>query len=221
MAANEHQVDEKAKQIDAIARLIAPIAGSLRKLSRNQAEELVLFLKDLHNPPDPCDHEWDGRMKFEAKLEVLKNSPEQLRLQKMAYNARWVSVACGVGAGICVTLAIVIGLTTQRWIVPALLGIPTIVLLMKADKLGVKTILISKEQDQKYLLSSLREARCVSELNLAGLFAHADDAANPQSKHYSEKKAEEVIARLTQQMRDAIYRNACEGNLADYTAKLE
>src|ERR1039457_4232939 len=164
MAANEDEAEARFKQMEATASLVAPVVASLRNLSKDQTEELILFLKDLQNPPDPVEQEADGMMQFQPKLEALKNSPEQLRLQKMAYSVCWWAIACGAGAGICVTLAVIVVLITQVWIFPALLLIPTIFLLMKAEKLGLRGILISKEQDRKYFLSSMRAARCVSEL---------------------------------------------------------
>jgi hypothetical protein len=216
MAANEHEAEARIRRTQATASLISPIAASLRNLSKGQTEELVLFLKDLHNPPDP--HGDDGRVwnEFEPKLEALRNSPEQVRLQKLASRAIWWAIGCGIGAGVFAILALESVLVSFPWLVSILLSLAVIALLWKALLCGLRALLLSKEQDRKYLLSSLRAARCVNELNHAGLFAYADDTANPQSKYYNEKKAKEVIAGLTQQMRDSIYRNAYEGNLGDY-----
>jgi hypothetical protein len=211
----EH-AEEPQDGIHATAELIAPIADKLRKLPKDEIEELVLFLKNPHVPEKVLLENWDKDMEFVRRVEELRNIPEQVHLQRQALKAiRW-SITCGVFIGICSTVGALMYVGTGGWIVPAILMGFILFLYWKAEKLGIKAILISKEQDQRHLLASIRKATSVNELNKAGLFAWSNDAGDMMSKNYNTDEAKAALMKQVAHLRDAIYRNPDEGRLQQY-----
>jgi hypothetical protein len=210
------QTEEFQERLRATARLIAPIADGLRQLPREQIEEVVLFLKKIHNPPNEREEEWGEIRRFEARVEGLRNLPEQVQLQRLVIRKVWLAIACGAGAGICATLAVVTGFVAHAWLLSSALLFPIVLMAWQGTRQGVQSISISKEQDQRHLLASIREATCVTEINRAGLFAWSNDAADFKSRNYNEKAAAECTQKQVLHLRDAIYRHAYEEKLSNY-----
>ena len=91
-------------------------------------------------------------------------------------------------------------------------GLAIIAILLFAEVLGRKAIVLAKEQDRKYFLHSIREAKNIFELECAGLFYNLNKYTDWGSKLYSPTVACESVAMATQELRDAIY----GGDYPDY-----
>ena len=87
-----------------------------------------------------------------------------------------------------------------------LLGFLAAVGVFFADgKLWKKSILISKEQDRKYFLASIREAKACNELDWAGLFAYHKASTIGSHSDEDVRLCEYEIGELSAKLRAALY----------------
>lgn len=190
------RIETRDERLREAARLILPIESKLKALSKDQIEELVIWLKSIHNPPDPEDRSTDVYMPFYNYVAELRDIPEQVKLQKDALKACRYAISIGIFIGMLVTVAVIWGFGTGNWILPALLCIPVYFSYRKGLHYAGDAILISKDQEQRHLWRCIREAKGVPQLQCAGLYTHIET---------------EDFDKHTQQMRDAIYCNADDG----------
>jgi hypothetical protein len=190
------RIEARDERLREAARLILPIEFKLKSLSKDQIEELVIWLKSIHNPPNPEDRSTDVCMPFYNRVGELRNIPEQLKLQRDAAKACRYAISTGIIIGMLVMVAVVWGLVTGNWIIPVLLCMPVYFSYKNGLHFAGDAILISKDQEQRHLWRCIREAKGVPQLQSAGLYAHIKN---------------EDFDKHTQQMRDAIYCNADDG----------
>lgn len=93
-------------ELKTTAKLIEPVADALRQLPKDQLEELVLWLKTLHNPQPDWDVERQETERFVKKLEGIRDSSDQHKFQMNAAKSNVWAIACGVGAGVLASLAV-------------------------------------------------------------------------------------------------------------------
>jgi hypothetical protein len=202
-------------KLKSTAKLIEPIAGDLRQLPKDQVEEVVLWLKTLHDAQPDWDVESQETERFVTKLEAIRDSTDQHELQREAAKSNVWAITCGSGAGILLSLAIVTGLVTARWLVPALLIIPVMLLFGKGFRLGARAINISKTQERKFWLLAQQEARSVKQLYKAGLFGFPSESEPVPYEDEITRRTDKILL----PMRDAMYRRAGEGGLHQYLEK--
>jgi hypothetical protein len=194
------------------AKLIAPIAADLRQLPKDQIEQVILWLKAIHNTVPKWDVEAQETARFITKLKAIRDSSYQHELQKNAAKTNVWAIICGTGVGVLLSLSIVVGLVTERWLVPALLVIPTMLLFGKGFRLGARAINISKAQERKFWLLAQQEARSVKELYAAGLFGFPSESEPVPLDDEITRRTDKILL----PMRDAIYRRAGDGHLHEY-----
>ena len=183
------------------AKLYAAIEDKLpqlQNLSFTQVEKLVFYLKNLHSYYPKSENLATFHLEFADKLDELRRSSEQIAISRKAGIALMKGMACCVLAGILLATAIVLLLNGEKGIGLGL-TIAVIACILYADgKLLHKALVLSKEQDRKYFLSSIRAANGCNELDWAGLFSYTQTAPpGPQ------RDAE--VGDLTERLRAALY----------------
>jgi hypothetical protein len=89
-----------------VARLIVPLESRLRALPKAHIEELVIWLKNIHNPSDPEDRSADAVMPFYNRVVELRNIPEQIEFQNQAVRAFRSAILTGMLIGGLVVVAL-------------------------------------------------------------------------------------------------------------------
>jgi hypothetical protein len=200
-------------QLRATARLLAPIAPRLAELPKAQIEEIILWLKDHHNPPDEDESGWDTRKQFDDQLESLRNSEEQRHLQTQAVRYIAWAITCGVGIGIILCGGLITALATDYYWTTAFVVCGIVYYLpRKGLRLGIQALLLSKKQEHHHHLQSYGAARCVTDLDHAGLLY----LVPPPNQRLTEEQRNDAFEANLAHLRDAIYRHACEGALKEF-----
>jgi len=177
-----------------VARLIFPLEPKLTRLPKEHVEELVIWLKNIHNPSDLEDRSVDAWFPFHKRVAALRDIPEQIALQNKSVKAARSAVYAGVLIGGLVIFAL--WGVIAGWYVSLVSLVALPYLWRKSQRLLLKSLLVSKEQEQKNLWRAIREAKNVPELQTAGFYAFIDD---------------KDLDKVTQHMRDAIYCNGEDG----------
>jgi hypothetical protein len=151
---------------------------------------LVIWLKSIHNPSDPEDTNRDVWVPFYNRVAKLRNIPEQIDLQNQAAKAARSAIYMGILIGGLVTG--VLWAVANGWYVSLVSLVAVPFLWRRALRFSLKSLLVSKEQEQKNIWKAIREAKNVPQLQTAGLYAFIDD---------------NDFDNITQHMRDAIYCN--------------
>jgi hypothetical protein len=204
---------ESRRRLGTTARIMAPIVAELRKLPDDQVEELVLFLKNIHNPPSDYEQDVDASRAFDEKLRALRKTTSQNKLRLSAKRARLFSSMSTIGAGMLATLGAVFWKATGDWTPSAALLIPTVLLLVTSAKWNKKIVLLSFEEERQYLWASLRIATSLTELSRVGLLDYCDSDA-PLAR--SAEAAKAVKLKVIKDLRNAIYRHIGESQLQGY-----
>jgi hypothetical protein len=179
----------------------------LNALDEVEIEQLVFALKNAsHDLPQRQGIE--SFIAFNEKLKVCNSSDEQLAIHKRAFKKllNLIIVAALMGVALCLSIGLLISFS---WEGGLLLLAVALYLFYKAIKLDEAVEILKKEQDRRYLLSSIRSAKTAEELTWAGLFAY-----NSKSNSFSTKPidhdidAEEIeVIRLRQDLRNCLYRD--------------
>jgi hypothetical protein len=186
--------EDEQQRLSDVARLILPLESKLRRLPKDHIEQLVIWLKNIHNPSDPEDRNVDVLRHFYNKVAELKNIPEQIYLQNQAVKAVRSAIYTGMLIGGLVIVALWgVG---AGWYVSLVLLVAVPYLWRKALQFSLKSMLVSKEQEQKNVWRAIREAKNVPQLQNAGLYAYINN---------------NDFDNVTQHMRDAIYCNGEDG----------
>lgn len=190
---------------EALWQVLEPVLPRLTTLSAEQVEALVFYLKSLHGYYACSANELQNREPFDTRLDAIRNSSTQDRLQS---KARWrlrLGVLICVAAGI-VCLPGVLALFAGEWRTVAAWGLPAVALVFLADYVGfVPAINAFKQQDRRYFLESIRAARACNELDWSGLFTHDSiTKPGPQSDE-AIRQTQLRCAELAQQLRTALY----------------
>ena len=177
----------------------------LQELNALQIEKLVFFLKSLHHYYPNSENHIAYHSEFSDKLEKIKNGTEQLTLQKQAGKASLKGMLCCILSGVLLVGAIAFLLSDQKGFGICLLVLASSFVLFADSKLFKKAMEISKEQDRKYFLSSIRAAKACNELDWAGLFAYTSAAKTGSHSGSDLSSIEEEIGSLTNNLRAALY----------------
>lgn len=178
---------------------------ALQRLSPDQIEKLVFYLKSLHHYYPKSENHNVYWSVFDDKLQGIRNSSEQLGLQRQASRARIKGVALCVmsGASLAVALAAFIGAQTGLSVV--FLCIACACVFFADSNFFMKAIQVSKEQDRKYFLSSVRAANACNELNWAGLFSYNIATKDGALSDADLAHLNEQVAEITAKLRNALY----------------
>lgn len=122
----------------------------LQCLSAAQIEKLVFYLKSLHGYYPENGNDVASHLKFSNKLEQLRNSSEQVALQRQAGVAVLKGIVSCVFTGALLVVALAALLDGQMGIGVGLLVAVGACILFADHKLLRKALLLSKEQDRKY-----------------------------------------------------------------------
>lgn len=191
------------------AKLYAVVSDKLpelQRLSPAQIERLVFYLKSLHGYYPKSENHAAFCSEFSDKLEKLRNSPEQLGLQRQTSAALLKGIASCIFAGVLLAGALATLLGDQTGVATGFLGASVACVLLADAKLLRKALLLSKEQDRKYFLSSIRAARACNELNWAGLFSYYNGVSKTGTlSDENEARLHVEVGDLTENLRAALY----------------
>lgn len=177
----------------------------LQRLSSAQLEKLVFYLKSLHGYYPKSENHVAFLAEFSHKLDKLRNDPAQVALQRQASAALLKGIACCVFAGILLAVALAALIGGQAGVGAGFLGATAACVLLSDAKLLRKALLLSKEQDRKYFLSSIRAARACNELDWAGLFSYNQVSKTGALSDADEAQIDAEVGDLTEKLRAALY----------------
>ena len=93
-------VEEDAK----LYALVKDKLPELQRLNSLQIEKLVFYLKSLHNYYPKSENHVAFHLEFSDKLEKLRNSAEQVALQRQAGSAVLMGIMCCIFSGVLCSL---------------------------------------------------------------------------------------------------------------------
>lgn len=190
------------------AKLYAVVKNKLpelQRLSSAQIEKLVFYLKSLHGYYPKSENHVAFHSEFSDKLEKLRNSSEQVALQRQAGAALLKGVACCVFAGVLLAVALAALLGGQIGVGVGFLVAVGACILFADSKLLRKALLLSKEQDRKYFFSSIRAANACNELDWAGLFSYNQASKTGPHSDADLARLNAEVGDLTGRLRTALY----------------
>lgn len=190
------------------AKLYAVVSDKLPELQRlnsAQIEKLVFYLKSLHSYYPKSENHVAFLSEFSDKLEKLRNGPEQVALQRQVGATLLKGIACCVFAGILFTVALAALLGGQIGVGAGFLIAAGACVLLGDAKLLRKALLLSKEQDRQYFLSSIRGAKACNELDWAGLFSHNQTSKARALSDADETRLYAEVGDLSEKLRAALY----------------
>lgn len=177
----------------------------LQHLSSAQIEKLVFYLKSLHGYYPKSENHVAFSWEFSDKLEKLRKSPEQVALQRQVSFAQLKGIICCLLAGVLLAASMVALFGGHIGVgVGFLVAVGGCILFADSNLLR-KALLLSKEQDRKYFLSSIRVANACNELDWAGLFAYNQSYKNGPLSAADEVRQFAEIGELTDSLRKALY----------------
>ena len=134
----------------------------------------------------------------------MKNSDEQISLQRVARNKIFKSSAFHMLNGLILAFAILLFFTTT-WYWGAISFTVFIFLYFKAEQLTVSALLVSKQQDRKYFLNSIRLAKNCTELNWAGFYAMYEGFSEGFLTKEQEVLHDREVDKINRSFRNALY----------------
>lgn len=197
-------------QDKALANLAAAIHKNAPLLSAEQAEMVIKWLKSWKARRQPLKREQghSNGFHFSQVLKQLRESPEQVDLQKRAYRltiwARLWGLAFALCGAITIGMFFVDGPIAWYWWL--LIGAADLICLGTSDECLKRSTVLSKEQDRRYFLQSIREAQTLSELLDAGLFSHHPRVYIP-GQPYDMIREREAVREMQEKLTDALYRD--------------
>lgn len=185
--------------------VVSDALPELQRLSSTQIEKLVFYLKSVHGFYPKSENHTSYWSEFADKLDKLRNSPEQLTLQRQTTSALLKGIVCCVLAGVLLTVALAALAGGQAGTGVGFLAVAGACVLLADAKCFRKAVLTSKEQDRKYFLSSIRAANACNELDWAGLFSHNNASKSGPLSDEDEALLAAQGAELTEKLRVALY----------------
>lgn len=185
--------------------LVQDKVPDLSQLSATQIEKLVFYLKSLHTNYPKSENHVAFYSEFTAKLDKLRNTPEQLAMQHQAGANLVKAIGCCTIAGLLFAGALFAVFGGQTSIAIGILVVSVALVLIADSRFLKKAILVSKEQDRKFFLSSIRAAKACNELDWAGLFAYNEVSKSGTQSDADLALTNAEIGRLTAQLRAALY----------------
>lgn len=190
----------------ALAAIADAVHTHARHLRPEQAELAVKWLKKwkLRSSSPPA---YDSRRATEAfwdKLEALKISPEQVRLQRVAARHATWSRVWGVAFALVLALLAGVALAGGGWMWCTFLAAVGLGTLVANERSLVKALMAAKDQDRRYLMQSIRTANTVSEMLNAGICAYIPGVLY-EGPSYDERYAKQQMAAERERLTDALY----------------
>ncbi|CAM2161544.1 putative SMODS and SLOG-associating 2TM effector domain-containing protein [Paraburkholderia sacchari] len=183
-----------------LADVAASIHAHARELSDDQLEQTIQWLKAIKMRDRVSSRPSD---EFFSVLSELRNSPEQIELQRRGH--RKLLLAKGVSMLLGFVLIAAVGLVIARsWVALGLAVIVALALFVVGERGTVTAIKIFKEQEQRHLWTSIRHARTVAESNQAGIFAYLRGATFG-TPGFSEEGARAAMRAERERLTDALY----------------
>lgn len=189
-------------KLNAVVRDALP---ELQRLSSTQIEKLVFYLKSVHGFYPKSENHTSYWSEFADKLDKLRNSPEQLTLQRQTTSALLKGIVCCVLGGVLLAVALAALAGGQTGIGVGFLAVAGACIVLADAKCFRKAVLTSKEQDRKYFLSSIRVANACNELDWAGLFSYNKASKSGPLSDEDEALLAAQGAELTEKLRAALY----------------
>lgn len=190
------------------AKLYAVVKDALpelQRLSSAQIEKLVFYLKSQHAYYPKSENHVAFLSEFSDKLEKLRNSSEQIALQRQVRVVVMKGIACCVFSGVLLAVALASLLGGKIGVCVGFLVAVGACILFADSKFLRKALLLSKEQDRKYFLSSIRTASACNELDWAGLFSYHHASKTGQHSDADLVRLEAEVGDLTGGLRAALY----------------
>lgn len=205
----ENEYLNHIKEDPVLYEAVASCLPALEKMTPNQVEKLVFFLKSMHTYYPKSENHTEFYDEFAEKLERIKFSEEQILLQRrMSISAIKAMLIC-VCSGLLLAISLALFLSDERGYGTLLLFLSVACVFYADAKFWKQSVLISKEQDRRYFLASIREAKACNELDWAGLFAfNQASKANPRSAEEI-KSHEYKVGEITAKLRAALYNDEC------------
>lgn len=175
----------------------------LKDMSPVQIEKLIFFLKSLHSYYPKSENHTVFYGEFTDKLARIKNSQEQLSLQRRASVSAMKAIFMCVVSGMVSAASLAAFFSGEQGYGILLAFLAVAGVFFADSKFWKQSILISKEQDRKYFLASIREAKACNELDWAGLFAY--HKASKIGSHCDEDICEYEVGELSAKLRAALY----------------
>lgn len=195
---------ERIEQDEALRSAISPVLPALQRLTADQAETLVFYLKSLHGYYPASESSSTLRLEFEEKLDALRESPLQKEMQSKAARQMLIAMVLGGVAVLALGLA-VIALLVGQAVWAAGLAVASVVLFVFAEaRFGKPALVTAKEQDRRYFLDCICASCTCNELDWSGLFTnHGATHPGPQSDDDIER-TDQRVAELARQLRAAL-----------------
>jgi hypothetical protein len=114
-------------------------------------------------------------------------------------------IACCTFAGLLLAGAALAAIGGQAGVAVGVLVVSGFLIIYAEGKLFRKAILISKEQDRKFFLSSIRSAKACNELDWSGLFAYNRASKSGPQSDADIARTHVEIGRLSAELRAALY----------------
>lgn len=190
------------------ARLYAFVRDKLpelQELSAEQIEKLVFYLKSLHTYYPKSENHVAFLSEFSGKLEMLRNGSDQIAMQRQVAVALLKGIASCVFAGGLLAIAFAALLSGQIGMGVGFLCAGVVLVLFADSKLLRKALMLSKEQDRKYFLSSIRVAKACNELDWAGLFSYNQSSKSGPLSDDDEVRLSAEVGEFTAKLRAALY----------------
>lgn len=191
----------------ALASIALAIHLNGSKLNPEHAEKAVTWLKRAKRQKLEFKRTGGtrGDYDFAQTLNSLRNNVEQVGLQKRAYRhtiwARLWALVCGLSVAVTLGLFAVDNVAWWAW---AIAVIANLTFFGISDVYAGKALDVSKEQERRYFLQSVREAERLSELLDTGLFSYLPFGYAP-GQPYNAYKATVSLAKAHEALSDALY----------------
>ena len=200
--------NEYQSEIEEDAELYAVVGDKLPELARLnpiQIEKLVFYLKSLRPYYPKSENHVAYHAEFSTKLEALRSTPEQVALQRQAGRSLVKAIGCCAIAGALIAGALLCAFANQVAAAAVILVAGVGLILLADSKFLLKALLLSKEQDRKYFLSSIRAAKACNELDWAGLFTYNGVTKPGPQSDADLASTDMAIGLLSADLRAALY----------------
>lgn len=190
----------------ALAQIASAVHRNARYLSPAQAELAVKWLKKwkLRDSVRADFDSMEAGSAFWQKLETLKVSPEQVRLQSVASRHSLIARVWGVVFAILLALTVGLLVSGSGWAWSIVAAAAAVGSAMASERSVVRALVAAKEQDRKYSLESIRAASTISDLLNAGLCAYMPGVLYGDP-NYSERTAKVQSTIERERLADALY----------------
>jgi hypothetical protein len=196
----------KSPQEQEFAGLATAIHQHAPSLTPEQLEQAVRWLKIWKQKKNPRAEQrsvWD----YHEWLDIVRNTREQLRMQNRALLQLGVAGLFASAAVIVLVVATAVNYSVDDlswgWKIFNLALV--FGFLAGVKKYTLKGLMTSKEQDRRYLMASIREARTASEVAASGLFAYLPGTIWKEGQKGDNVRAHTEMRAAREQLADALY----------------